>query len=310
TAHNYAGTEIDTISDILPARKTMLDIPWEDTANKCLHDCQATLRLWHQMRGPEWGNGSLTWIHKPNFAGPGFDPTESTTHYVSARMQDCYEIDRQLIALLLRMTARGIALRQDRVQEWYQRLSREKLLYQDICTKEGFNPGSNQQVGYVLAARGAFLPFTRSKKQLRVDEEILETLSDPLAAVVLEYRKRDKQLGTYFRPCLNQRRVYTHFRQDLSTSRLSSANINLQNWPEPARDVLAPDNGTWTWMDFSQLEARIMAEISQDPALLKLYTDPDGDIHWLTQQALWPGTPYEDSRIHVMSKTFNFDMHY
>ena len=309
-SHTYAMTELDAISDILPARQNMLSLPWDVTANKCLHDVLGTLRLWYQMRGPEWCEGhSLTWTHEDNYNGPGFYPDLPNTHYVGTGMQECYDVDRRMIPLLLRMTARGIKLRPAKVRTWYEELSQRRLVFQDICTKEGFNPGSNQQVGYVLASRGTHLPFTKSKKQLKVDIEVLESLNDPLAAVVTEHRKLTKLLSTYFRPFLGQKRAYTHFKQDLSTSRLSSYDRNLQNIPDSARDIYEADFNIWSWLDYDQLEMRIMAEISQDPTLLAAYAKGE-DIHWLTQQRLWPNTSRKDDDARLRSKTFNFAMQY
>ena len=311
TNHSYTGLELDAISDILPARKTMLDLDWATTAQKCLRDCLGTYRLYYQIAGPDWGRGqNLTWTHEHNYDGLGFDPTEETSHWVSTAMQECYEVDRQMIPLLLRMTARGIALRPARVREWYTDLSQRRLFYEDICTKEGFKPSSPQQVGYVLAARGNFLPFTKSKKQLKTDDEVLSMLTDPMANVILEHRKLTKLIGTYFRKNLGKDRCYTHFRQDLSTSRLSSYDDNLQNIPDPARDIFEADNGIWSWLDYDQLELRIMAAISQDPTMLAVYDSPDGDIHWETQKVLWPGTKQRDENARLRSKTFNFAMQY
>ena len=306
--HRYCCTELDAISDILPKRQSMLDLFWGDTARKCLRDCIGTLRLWYTMQGPDWSKGKeLYWRHKDNWTL--LDLTESNEHYVSLGMQDCYETDRQLILLLLRMTARGKALRQGRVEAWYQKLSHDRLAYADICNKEFFNPSSPQQVGLTLAVRGNFLPFTKSKKQLKTDDEVLSELTDPLAAVVLEYRRLTKLLGTYFRPYRGEIRGYTHFRQDLSTSRLSSSDRNEQNIPEFARDIFAPDNGVWTWMDFNQLETRILAAISQDPVMLAAYARGD-DAHWVTQQALWPGTSRDDKGHRLLAKTLNHAMAY
>lgn len=199
-AHYYLATEIDEIADVLPARKTMLDLTLAVVADKCLHDAFSTHRLFEQMGGRKWldkANGH-TWTYQPNWFG-GWQPLEPTSYYVSPQMKDCYDVDIRLIPLLLRMGERGLALRQDRLEAWYERLSHEKLFYQDICTQHGFSAGSNQQVGYTLAERGTVLKFTQTRgrnayKQLKVDEDVLSQLADPLAQVVLQYRHRDKLL--------------------------------------------------------------------------------------------------------------------
>ena len=59
----------------------------------------------------------------------------------------------------------------------------------------GINPGSNQQVGLMLASRGIMLPLTKTGK-LKVDEEILSSIKDPIASAVLQYRSVRKLKGT------------------------------------------------------------------------------------------------------------------
>lgn len=311
TSHYYAHYEVQAIRDILPQRKNMLDLPWDVVAHKCLLDVLGTYRLWETLRGPDWGKGQeFTWTYEWNLGTWGCDPSDPTEKVVTTQMQECYDVDRRLIPLLLNMTARGIALRKDRVTHWYQTLSEQRLFYSDICTREGFNPSSPQQVGYVLAARGNILPFTKSRRQLKTDDEVLSMLTDPLATVILEHRKLTKLLGTYFRPYLGRDRAYTHFKQDLSTSRLSSYDRNLMNVPDVARDIFEADAGLWSWLDYNQLEMRIMAAISEDPRLQKVFEDPDGDVHWETQHALWPNTARKDEVARLRSKTFNFAMQY
>jgi DNA polymerase I-like protein with 3'-5' exonuclease and polymerase domains len=309
----YAGRSIQEISDILPARKTMLDIPTEVVAEKCLHDALSTHRLYEQMGGSKWkdkANGH-TWTYTPNWFG-GWNPLEPMSYYVSPQMKDCYDVDIRLIPMLMEMGSRGLALRQDKVQEWYTKLSQEILFYQDICTQEGFSPGSNQQVGYTLAARGTVLDFTQTKgrnayKQLKVDENVLSQLDDPLARVVLEFRKRDKLLGTYLRPWLGEDRAFAKFALDTGTGRLNSFNRNLQNVPKRIREIFAPDSGLWTWADYNQIEMRIFAYQSQDPKMLEAYR-LNSDIHTTTQLMLYPGSSLVDNTIRTLAKGFNFSM--
>lgn len=165
-----------------------------------------------------------------------------------------------------------------------------------------FNPGSPQQVSYILAKRGAYsvftrLPFTKDKygrrtKNLSSAEAILEQMDDPLAEIVLDYRRKRKLLGTYIQPWANSERAYTKFHLDAITGRPSSTSggntaefRNMQNIPGAksrlginCRGCLVPDSGTWTDMDFSQVELRALAYLSQDKAMLKIF-DEDGDIH-------------------------------
>ncbi len=237
----------------------------------------------------------------------GCDPFEPDSYTVTQAMKDCYQVDMKLIPLLMRMSRRGIALRSDLVEGWYERTSRARLRFEELCLDEGFQPGSNQQVGYVLAERGSFLPFTKSGKQLATGEDILSSLTDPLASVVLKYREYTKLKGTYLEGWRGQARAYTHFRMDLSTARLSSYADNQQNIPPRIREIFAPDTGTWSDLDDNEIEMRVFAYVTQDPAMLKAYAD-GSSIHATTQLQLWPGTDTEDKSMRLRAKTFNFAM--
>lgn len=301
----YIGMKIDSVSDILEPRMTMLDLPTGDVAFKCMRDCLGTLRVYYKMGGPKWWEADAhTWEYEQNWYD-GCDPLEPTSYTVTQAMKDCYQVDMKLMPLLMRMSRRGIALRADLVKDWYERTSKAKLFMEDICAKEGFAPGSNQQVGFVLAERGSFLPFTKSGKQLATGAEILEGLTDPLAVVVLKHREYTKLKGTYLEPWQESARAYTHFRIDLSTSRLSSYDRNLQNIPERIREIFEPDSGMWTDFDLNQIELRVFAYVTQDPVMLKAYAE-GSDIHATTQEALWPGSDPGDKQMRRRAKVFNF----
>lgn len=301
----YAGFKIDTIADILPERKNMLDLETAVVARKCLDDCLATYRMYDKMGGPAWWDADPhTWSYKANWYD-GCDPFEPTSYTVTQAMKDCYQVDMKLVPLLMRMSRRGIALRSDLVEDWYERTSQARLLMEDICLDEGFQPGSNQQVGLSLANRGNFLPFTPSGKQLATGAELLENLTDPLAVVVLKYREYDKLIGTYLKGWRGQARAYTHYRMDLSTARLSSYDDNQQNIPERIREIFAPDTGLWTDADASQIELRVFAHVTEDPVMLQAYAD-GSDIHATTQMALWPASDLKDKEVRRRAKVFNF----
>ena len=277
--------------------KNMLSVEWADSAEKCMQDCKATFNLYHKL--------DKMWRSEQN--------------------RECYEVDRRLISVLYQMEQRGLALNQNRVKDYYAQYSQEKLGYLDYCDNMGFNPGSGQQVGYILATRGEILPFTKGGKQLRTDEETLEKFSDPLAHLVLQYRKCDKLLGTYFKPYLDADRAYTHFRIDLATGRLASGQFerhrhvcrNLQNIPPSIRDIFEPDSGEWTNPDFSQLEMRVFAAWSGNETMLDAYRE-GRDIHAITHSAIFPGheaSYYEKENLtahsdgeRTVGKTMNFQV--
>jgi len=161
--------------------------------------------------------------------------------------------------------------------------------YYGICEGFGFNPGSSQQVGYILAKRGNFLPFNRRKYgkpiSINTSEASLEFCPDPLATLVLKYRHTKKVLGTYLEPLKYHERAYTQFHMDAVTGRISSKGINLQNIPVAdkermvnVRNMFVPDSGIFTDFDYSQIELRVLANISHDREMLRVYDD-GLDIH-------------------------------
>ena len=262
---------------------TMLDVDFDKVAIKCLNDCYATINLYHTFK-------------------------------LTPAQEDCYEVDMRMAKLLLRMERRGLRLHQPLLLETRERLKRETVRLKDLCAQEGFNPGSPQQVGYVLASRGNILPFTKSRRSLRTDDETLSELDDDLAQTVLDYRKASKLLGTYVEPWVGADRAYTHFRMDLSTGRLASFDRNLQNIPPEMRGVFLPDNEVFSWFDYSQIELRVVANLSHDKALLDAFATGVSP-HEVTRTNLWPAsTRYNadgsDTEAYLKSKTFNFAMIY
>ena len=277
------ATDLFSISDLFKdySCKDMLEVPQSHTADKCLNDCRTTWQLWHYLRAR-----------------------------ISVQQRECYEVDRDLIPILRTMQAKGIRLRDELLLNHQERLQRQVLQAKRECEIEGFNPASGLQGGYVLAARGNILPFTRSKRQLRTDEEALEELDDPLAQVILDYRGSAKLLSTYVKPWIGKDRAYTHYRLDLATGRLASGrlnswdtiNRNFQNIPPSMREVFRPDSGIWSWFDYSQIELRVLAQIADDKVLKDAYTH-NKDVHRITADNT--GIPDRDR-----AKTFNFAMVY
>lgn len=306
------------IKEILPKGKSMLDVDPQKTAWKCALDVMHTLALYYMMRCPEWSETtSLTWEDR---IGQHYD--------VNPHMVECANIDIKLMPILRRMGKRGIALRPDKIEAQMFAICDQCRDYEKIFESYGVNIRSNQQVGMLLAERGNMLPFTK-KYQLQVDEEALKACDDILAKMLvgigpdydpdrmIGYRELDKLRTTYIFPCIAQDRFYTHFRVDLATGRLASYDRNLQNIPPKVREIFAPDTGMWTWLDYSQIELRIFAYQSKSKVMLEAYahkperpgfpsTHPDADVHWLTQQTLFPGVPREHKSTRTKSKVFNF----
>lgn len=265
--------EVHEVKELLTTygAKIMLDLPEEEVARKCMQDSCATLKLYYI-----------------------FYPQTNLKYY---------NVEMATIPIMLKMAERGILIDQEERRDLEVLLENDVELCLASCEEaESFNPGSPQQVSWILAERGAYdvfgrLPFTRNKYgrstgQLSTAVEILEKMDDPLASLILLYRRKAKLLGTYIKPWASEERARCRYHLDAITGRPSSTDRNMQNIPGAksptgvnARAVLLPDSGVWTDIDFSQLELRILANLSHDREMLGVF-ERDEDIHQYTADFL------------------------
>jgi DNA polymerase-1 len=208
------------------------------------------------------------------------------------------DLELPLLATLARMEERGILLDQDFLRRFGQDLeSQMQRLEREIheLAGEPFLIQSPQQLGRILFDK---LKLTRQKKTkgktaYSTDVEVLQTLAgeSPIAAKVLEYRSMGKLKATYVDALLKlvhpaTGRVHTTFLQSVAaTGRLSSRDPNLQNIPvrgelgsQIRQAFVAPPGQVFLSADYSQMELRLLAHFSEDPALLKAFKDKV-DIH-------------------------------
>jgi DNA polymerase-1 len=223
------------------------------------------------------------------------------THNVEAIYRD---LELPLVPVLLDMEWEGISLDLPGLArlstEMQQRLQALEKRVHERAGRE-FNLGSPQQLGTILfdeleAHRLANLPKPKRTPtgQYKTDHEVLEKLAPhhEVAQLVLEWRQLSKLKGTYVDslPLLvdpASGRVHTTFNQAIAaTGRLSSEDPNLQNIPirtEEGRKVRAcfvPRAPGWVLMsaDYSQIELRILAHLSEDRALVESFQRGE-DIH-------------------------------
>src|SRR4030042_3342369 len=196
-ARDIYAQELITSKDLLAEFKSkdMLGLPFESISAMCASHAKLTLRLYFD---------SIDKIDQQYFA------TEMKT-----------------IPILIDMSQRGMKINQHDRQQLEDKLTAEVKYYRDICEAEDFNPGSPYQVGFTLAKRANFLPFTKSKKQYRTDEETLMFLDDPLATAVLNYREVNTLLTRYIKPLADKERIYTRFNLDSVVFRINSSKMNL-----------------------------------------------------------------------------------
>jgi len=238
-------------------------------ANHCQLDTKATYRLY------------MEWAEK-----------------IRQRFGEYFKVEMEVIPILLDISMHGIAIDQEARQDLEDRYTKEIEFYDRMIKSYGVtNPGSPQQVGYILAKRGNFLKLTKSKRQLRTRTGDLEFLDDPMAATVIGYRKKTKFLSTYLKPLAGEDRFYTEYYLDTSVGRLSSRNRNIQNIPgkddetgDPgARFMLIPDNRVFTTGDYAREHLYFLAHMSQDRDMLEVLYNPDpklNDIHQRTAELM------------------------
>lgn len=253
---HWSGRETSDMGEVLAGYevKKVSELPMAIVAEKSCQDVLATYGLFHKLKG------DVDWAY--------------------------YRSEMALVPILLRMSKRGIALNHDAIQKEKVKLERVVQWYRDYADREwAMNIASNKQLAYMLTERGSVLPWTRSRKNLSVAADVLGKLDDPLAKMVLAFRKVNKMLTTYVRPYAEADRAYAEFYLDTVTGRLSSRNRNLQNIPLGIRHAFIPDSGIFTGFDYSQVEMRIFAWRCGDPAMVDVY-EHDGDIHQATSDSL------------------------
>lgn len=264
---------------------SMLNVPWLEAARKCCNDVLVTWEAY------EFFKERLQWLPK---------------------CKAVYDYDIGLLSNLKMMEQIGLQLDKELVERHYRRLNTTVTELRETCDMEyGFNIGSPQQVAFVLANRGHQMPFTKNRKALRSPEDILLTIDDDIARMALEFRKADKLLSTYIKPWRGEDRAYTHFRLDLSTGRLASYDRNMQNIPSSMREIFAPDTGSFTVADMSQVEMRVFAYVTKEPKMLEDYAN-GVDIHGRTMDnVIKPYFPnLSKPELRGKAKIFNFAMIY
>ena len=210
------------------------------------------------------------------------------------------EIEVPLAQVLARMELEGIRL--DRAH--FKQLSTETAKTLEGLTLEihemagrPFNINSTQQVAAILFDELGLPHQKKTATGYSTDVTVLEALSKshPLPAKLLEYRQLEKLKGTYLDPLPrlihpSTGRVHSSFHQTVAaTGRLSSSDPNLQNIPvrteagRAIRQGFIPRKEGWLLLsaDYSQIELRILAHMSGDPALSEAFHTGE-DIHSLT----------------------------
>ncbi|HJH56207.1 DNA polymerase I [Brachyspira hyodysenteriae] len=283
------------------AKKTLLDAPLKDVVEYACEDADVTFRFYEC-----------------------FAPLLKT-HNLEELF---FNIEMPLVSVLADMEFDGVYISSERMKalsdEYSSLLEKTKeKIYAEAG--EEFNLQSPKQLEYILFDKMGIPPTKKTKTGFSTDEEVLTELSQKykIAEYMLTYRKYAKLKNTYldvFPTLINEKtgRIHASFNQTVTaTGRLSSSEPNLQNIPvrgeegREIRNTFIPEKGNLLIAaDYSQIELRLLAHFSNDPALVEAFKNND-DIHRKTAMKI-----YSVSKEHVtasmrnIAKIINFSIIY
>ena len=239
------------------------------------------------------------------------------------------EIEMPLIEILSSMEKKGIMIDPDYFSKYGKELERaidelQEKIYEEAG--ESFNINSPKQLAEILFFKLNLPPVKKTKTGLSTDEEVLEKLKEDgaeIAKAILEYRKLAKLKNTYVDAIPKLRdennRVHTTFNQiGTTTGRLSSSDPNLQNIPVKTDEgikirqgFIAEKGSILMGIDYSQIELRVLAQLSGDENLRAAYQN-NMDLHSLTARKIFELSENDEvtREQRIIAKTINFSIIY
>ncbi len=272
---NYVTIPIEELIGKGRQQKTMREVPVELVKEYAAEDADITMRLYEKLLP----------LLKENGVEKLF-----------------YEIEMPLVPVLSRMEANGVKIDTENLKQISDEFAVEiRKIEEQIYELAGmpFNIASPKQLGEILFEKLRIDEKAKKTKtgQYATGEEVLQKLAHkhPIVNLILDYRSLTKLKSTYLDalPALVNPKdglIHTSFNQAVTaTGRLSSNNPNLQNIPvrtEKGREIrraFVPRSEQYTLLaaDYSQIELRIIAHLSQDPAMVADF-NLGHDIHAAT----------------------------
>ena len=300
----YLGLTAKSYTDLVPNGKTIADLDISTVADYCGMDVHVTFQLVAKLR--------------------------EQLKKIPALDNLLVEVEQPLEPVLAEMEYRGIRIDTAYLQEISQQLEIDLAKFEQQVyelAEEKFNLGSPKQLSQILFEKlGLSTKYSRKiQTGYSTDAATLERLQEVdetgIIDAILEYRTLSKLKSTYVDalPKLVRKdteRVHTDYNQAAtSTGRLSSSNPNLQNIPirtvfsRKIRKAFLPEPG-WLLVaaDYSQIELRILAHLSQEPILVEAYRQNE-DIHTVTARLIFEKEDVtSDER--RLAKTINFGVIY
>ena len=305
TELGYATIPItDLIGKAGKGQKSMADLPVESLTDYACEDADITYQLRHRF-------------------GPKLEEVAAAELFDSVEMP--------LVKILADMELEGVRIDSEELNRYSEELG--QLI--DALTKgihkhagQEFNIDSPKQLGPILFETLEIKAKVKKTKtgQYPTGEEVLEKIADahPIVPAVLRYRKLKKLKSTYVDPLpklVNEKsgRVHTTYQQTVAaTGRLSSKDPNLQNIPirteegRAIRKAFIPrdENHVLLAADYSQVELRIAAALSQDPGLVDAFVQGQ-DVHTATAAKVFQVEASEvDRDMRSKAKAVNFGILY
>ncbi|MCX5983732.1 MAG: DNA polymerase I [Nostocales cyanobacterium LacPavin_0920_SED1_MAG_38_18] len=300
----YLGLSAKSYGDLVPKGKTIADISIAAVADYCGMDVYSTFALVSKLREKL---------------------VETPTLYKLLN-----EVEQPLEEVLAEVEYTGVRINSDYLQELSQQLEIELAKLEIIATEiagEKFNLGSPKQLSHILFDKlGLSTKYSRKiQTGYSTDAATLEKLQEVdntgFVEAIIENRTLSKLKSTYVDalPALvhpKSQRLHTDFNQTAtSTGRLSSSHPNLQNIPirtafsRQIRKAFLPESG-WFMVaaDYSQIELRILAHLSQEPVLIQAYQQNE-DIHTVTAKLVFEKEDISSDE-RRFAKTINFGVIY
>jgi DNA polymerase-1 len=286
----------------------MIALPKEVLSKYCAQDCDYTLQLFHLFHSEVVNNASTNLLYNQILI-PG-------------------------VNFLRRVTQTGFMIDQPYLEQYHVKLGSEIIqikakiatdfghLYdRDTYMRESgaksapkeLNIGSHKQLSWFLYDKLHLHPTIHTKVVKSTDKDVLGSIYDdhPIVPELLKYSEKIKLMNTYVEGIEENvdedgRLRSTFNLQTTTTGRLSSSNPNLQNIPRD-KDVKkifkAKEGSILLEADYSQLEVRVLAYVSQDKFLIDLYNN-DGDIHSAMAEKIYGKGFTKENRTNVKSVNF------
>jgi DNA polymerase-1 len=300
-ALDYLGVQLISYEDVAGRGRTerpFAEVPVEQAAAYCCQDSMTVLRIRDHVL--------------PQLDALALAPLLA-------------DVEMPLVPVLVEMEWRGIAIDRDALgglaREFGAELADlERAIHKEAGTE--FNINSTQQLRHILFEKLQLPVLKKTKTGPSTDADVLEQLGQmgfPVPALLMEYRELAKLKSTYvdvlpLRVNPATGRVHTSFNQaGASTGRLSSSDPNLQNIPVRTargerirRCFVAAPGHSLVVADYSQIELRLLAHLSQDPAFIEAFRR-GGDVHRETAAIIFEvSTDAVTREMRARAKTINF----